>query len=131
MNVYLLDYELSLQRSFFITDKVFLSLPPKWQIIYKKYSVDLLILQSTFSNPGLRNPGIDFEIVLLSHSNKHLTHFFFLEKLSDLRIPTTVWNMLFSAFCFNLSLDTRHSHSYRFCDILVLLNKHHLCLCLE
>lgn len=123
--VYLLDYELSLQRSFFITDKVFLSLPSKWLIIYKKYSVDLLIFQSTFSNPGLRNPGLDFEIVLLCHSNKHL------EKLSDLRISTTVWNILFSAFCFNLSLDTRLSHSYRFYDILVLLNKHHLCLCLE
>ena len=48
--------------------------------------------------------------------------------LLDLRTSAIVRNMFSLEFCFNPSIDIRHVH--KFCDILVLLNKH-LCLCLE
>lgn len=63
-------------------------------------------------------------------SFKETSHtYFFLEMLLHLRTSATIQNMFSPAFCFNLSTDIRHSH--RFCDVLVLLNKRHLCLCLQ
>lgn len=92
----LFNCEWSLQKSFFITGKVFvfkltIKMRDNIQKKKKKFSWAFLILKDPVSDTNLRNPGPDFLIVLLCHSKKHLTYVFFPEMLLHLRTSATVW----------------------------------------
>lgn len=109
--------------------EIFLSLSSKWQIIYKNYSYGPSnSLEYTLRSRFEKSSARFFNCSPVSFKETSHTYFFSRDAIG-LRISATVKNMFSQAFCFNLSIVIRHSH--RFCDILILLNKHHLGLGLE
>lgn len=117
----LFNCEWSLQKSFFITSKVFvfkLTIKMRDNIQKKKkFSWAFLILKDPVSDTNLRNPGPDVLIVLLCHSKKHLTYVFFSQNaIASENICNSLKKTHFKkTFCFNLSIDIRYSHG--FCDV--------------